>query len=447
MWIKLAPARTEAAGLILPREVHARTGDTVRLRYGMGEVTLAAAGSSGDPATLLVPPSVIDRLHMRLEPVYRVRYGPGEVTVGPVVGLLLGDRILRPGMTRGLGHLQAVYPHTGGLVILMSPGGVARTGNWTRGLFYRPQEGRYEAARRLPLPAALRRPAPTAPAMAARFMEQGMRVFPYRHLSKWDQYRLARQDPVLRPHLPETARVEGPEDVTRMLERHGTVVLKPAASSRGRGISFVRQTGQGRELVPGGRTAETVACPPGDWQAAIQPGQYLCQQAIPLAEVEGRPFDIRVQIQKDGSGRWTCSGMACRLAREGSLLVNLGQGAEPLRLEEALARSFGDALPPADVRREAARLALRVGRCMDGGQAHLGELGTDLALDRQGRLWFVEVNFRSYIRIFLPTCPDTAFRIRATPWLYLSFLAGFPVSGNPDLTPARDRAPSGCPPG
>lgn len=46
------------------------------------------------------------------------------------------------------------------------------------------------------------------------------------------------------------------------------------------------------------------------------PDHWLVQQPVALASYRGRPFDVRVNVQKDGFGRWCIAGHVVRIASD-----------------------------------------------------------------------------------------------------------------------------------
>ncbi|WP_376768681.1 YheC/YheD family protein [Paenibacillus foliorum] len=48
---------------------------------------------------------------------------------------------------------------------------------------------------------------------------------------------------------------------------------------------------------------------------------------MPLATYEGRPFDLRISVQRDASGEWQLTGIVAKIASKKTLLTNIAQGA------------------------------------------------------------------------------------------------------------------------
>jgi hypothetical protein len=121
------------------------------------------------------------------------------------------------------------------------------------------------------------------------------------------------QNPVLRKHIPET-RWYRPEVLGDMLSRHGSVFLKPDKGGGGGGAIRLRILGSGNVEIKTLKRSGVLK--PEDSirrveQCMIPGKKYIIQQGIRLATVEGRPFDIRVHLQKVRD-KWLVLGMCAR---------------------------------------------------------------------------------------------------------------------------------------
>lgn len=416
----------------------------VRLRYGAGWAAVRAAAPAGGapaagtrqaPAPVRVAPQVLERLHIRTEPVYRLRLGAGEVEIGPVLGLLLGNRnhwYDGAYLEREPERVGAVYPQTGGLICAFSPRTVALADRCAYGLFYDPGAGRWRFGR-LPLPAVIhRRSFQSDPAALQQLQAAaGVRIFNSRRFDKWELYGLLQKDEMLRRRVPFTVRVTSGQEVLDLVDRFGAAVLKPAHLSRGRGILFVERDGAGCRLSdcrqPGAVHRRLLTRPELQrfLAAEIAGRPYIGQQRIDLAAMAGEPFDLRVVMQRNRSGRWRCHGIECRVAAPGQLVTNLALGGRAVRLEDAVAAAFGGAISPAVAEGMVVRLCERFCAVLDQTGETFGEFGLDVALDRTGKAWLIEANVLPTFKGFRTLDPETYRRILAAPLLYASFLAGF----------------------
>lgn len=385
------------------------------------------------PAQVLIHKAVIDRLKIRTEPVYRIRARDGVLEIGPVIGMLLGPRnhwYDHRYLFREAERVTEVYPRTGGLLIAFSPRNYSAVDDCAYGLFFDPPAGewRYSA---LPVPAVLhRRSFQTDAEWVRRIEKRGTCIFNSRRYTKWELHQVLSQDAEFRNHLPETVLVHDGSEVFPLLERHGSIIVKPSDLSRGRGILFVRQDGERYDLTDCRESPARVSTHDREslqryLGEAVAGRRYLAQEKIDLAKIGGAPFDIRVVMQRGPRGAWACTGIECRLAGEGQMLTNIAQGGRALWLHEAIALTFGPDTDPAPLEAEVRAVAAEVCRLMDETGERFGEWGMDLAFDRSRKIWFIETNVVPSFKGFTLLDRVIYRRLLAAPLLYANFLAGF----------------------
>lgn len=232
----------------------------------------------------------------------------------------------------------------------------------------------------------------TKPLRAARRQNIGRKP----ELGKYLLYLHFAKDPKIRKYLPPTRRYS-PSALKDYVNRFHSVYVKPTGGSRGNGIFkvwksgravYVQHTTRQPRKFPGVGAAVRFVDRHRGGRA------YVIQRGISLARVHGSPFDIRVMMQKEvPGGKWLHSGMAAKIAGKGSIVTNvaLSKG-RVIPVATALKRSFG--WSDKQMKRcmdEMVALGLRSARHMDTYQPYR-ELGLDVAVDTNGRIWLIEEN-------------------------------------------------------
>ncbi|WP_426452047.1 YheC/YheD family protein [Paenibacillus sp. S-38] len=250
--------------------------------------------------------------------------------------------------------------------------------------------------------------------------EPGVRLLGSPLPGKWDVHRHLAQDGRFTALLPRTEPLTL-RALTAWLQERGEVLLKPQAGSQGRGVLHVRRGAlragaQPSRTAEGAKTAFTVrgrdargsavsrgfadAATLGQWLRGFVRGRrYLLQQYLQLQTEAGAAFDVRALVQKDGSGRWQLTGTAVRQAPAGSVTANLHGGGTAAPAEAFLAGRFGTQRGSA-LHRELCRLAAELPEAVEAGYGRLAELGIDFGVDRDGRLWLLEVNSKPGRSVF-----------------------------------------------
>lgn len=213
-------------------------------------------------------------------------------------------------------------------------------------------------------------------------------------------------------YLPET-QLFTPEALWEYTEKYTRVMLKPSGGGGGVGIIQVTALSDDRYLVHSGNWRRVVK---GKEQTLLfvrslfRPKQYLLQPKIPLANIDGRPFDVRVMIQRRGEKRpWIVTGWLAKLAGPGFVVTNVARSrGKVLPLNTAI-RLSGIEAPPhllEEVREVAMAVANRLGKAYPT----LREIGLDLGIDIDGKPWVIEANFRPALSLFQRLKDHTFYR-------------------------------------
>lgn len=222
---------------------------------------------------------------------------------------------------------------------------------------------------------------------------------------KWRLHALLWENERLRPLLPETRRYLGVGDVEHMLQSYPRAYVKPVAGSLGLGIMRVRRSA-GSGLAVTYEVGERAITRHRKSAAGLHRlmshmirGQpYIVQQGLPLATWHGRPFDVRILVQRTAGGEWAVTKMFARVAALGGITSNLTRGAEACNIHLLLRSVFGRRRGQLYRQLHAAGLhcAEEIAATLPG---LVGELGLDLGLSRNGRIWLIEANSKPFLQM------------------------------------------------
>lgn len=419
--------RRGGLSVVTVRLVSARSGTSVgTLRLTQGDATVLAVSegnevqiglgkwtgkaivrtASGLQSTLTLPTGA-PQLPVRTMALHPV--GPGRLRLGPLIGILVMYRVTGRGPK---GSQMSTYREimyrarqVGGMAFVLRASTLKRSGRrvvgWTR------VNGRWRRCR-LPYPDVVynrisSRPVERQVRRAGGFTllrRRGVPVFNPHYLDKWGVHRTLINDESVRPHLPETKRYRSPADVADLLSRHGRVFLKPAGGSLGLGAMLITWSG-GRlhyklNTMSGGRRSGTLRSVRALRRVLPRRSDYLAQQAIRLARVQGRSFDVRALVQKDPSGEWLLTGAAARIAGRGRITTHVPRGGSRRPLMPVLREVFGPERAAA-IREELERVCVAAGRGLERLSGKLfGEFSLDVGIDVAGRIWILEMNAKPF---------------------------------------------------
>lgn len=244
--------------------------------------------------------------------------------------------------------------------------------------------------------------------LALRALKQhGCEVINVGLKGKWSVYAALSKRPDLQPHLPETVLYEGPESLLLWFQRHEDAFIKPVSGSQGKGSAHLSRDPGGGFTVRGrdGRNRAVRlrlenSAKLSHWiRRWTGNRKYLIQEYLNLRTLSGHVFDIRALVQKSGDGRWQLTGMAVRKGAPGSSTSNLHGGGSAEPAEPFLRHEYG-AKPSGEVIKTLHRLVDVIPPAVEEAFGRFCELGLDFGVDRQRRVWLLEVNSKPGRAVF-----------------------------------------------
>lgn len=239
----------------------------------------------------------------------------------------------------------------------------------------------------------------------------GRRKIPYFNWSffnKSDIYRLLENDNTVNLYVPESHMSPTPEKIKEMLERHQFLYYKPSAGSLGKGIYrltylpkkgyFARyRKGSGNVLLRFSTFNSMMRMLQSRHGRSLD--SYVIQQGIRLVEIDNCPIDFRFHMHKNGNNKWVVVGVGAKKAGRGSVTTHLKNGGSLLTPEQALSRTFGSRSD--EVLQNAKKIAITLAEGIEFHHQHLlGEIGFDLGIDQDEKVWMFEANAKPGRSIF-----------------------------------------------
>ncbi len=239
----------------------------------------------------------------------------------------------------------------------------------------------------------------TAKAIAAKrhFLRKHAVIFNDGYFNKWEVFEWLSEVQELADHLPRTTSYS-PVHLKEFCAMYPVIFIKPIHGSLGRGIIKLTHQEEGWQAMIRQKYAIKEMKSAGDCElindylttrAAKKP--YLLQEGIALLEVDHRPLDIRVLLQKNERGEWKRSKTYIRLAAKGEFVSNLSSGGEAF----AITVLKGELPIPAyeRMRKELKNLVKLLPDVIEQkSKRTLGELGLDFGVDQAGHVYLLEVN-------------------------------------------------------
>jgi len=218
--------------------------------------------------------------------------------------------------------------------------------------------------------------------------------------NKWKRHQSLTGHPVLKRHLPPT-RLLRPGTLRSFLRKYDIVYVKPVYGSFGNRILRISRGGRSYFLRYERRTERIPTERAVAKRVYRHAGRrrYHLQKGIRLLTLGGHPVDFRVLLLRPGE-KWQVMGIIGKAATGGRVVTNYQHGGRPVRFRETLRQVGWSERDIQDAKARIERLCLLAAAQFNKRHKHCRRLGVDIGLDRDKRIWFIEVNTNPYYELF-----------------------------------------------
>lgn len=197
--------------------------------------------------------------------------------------------------------------------------------------------------------------------------------------------------PVLAKHVPKTVWCSL-QNLNKMISLFRIIYVKPDTGYQGHRVFRVYRINEHEGVLSSQNLSKKIALPDGlsELLPVISKDKYIIQQGIDLATFNNRPFDLRVVMQKPYA-TWELTLTAAKVAlKEDAVVTNVASGAQDYPLNYIL-QEYDQKKDPMATLREIIDLAHQMASHLNK-KFPLRIVGFDLALDKKGKVWFIEAN-------------------------------------------------------
>jgi len=388
---------------------------TITVKVGSKSATVPMRLIQRPGQHLFLPLSLMASLRLpRIGSCLAISNNAKEVRLGPIIGVLTNITSGNAPFGTKTGFIRQVIG-TGAsrsFPVAFSP----RDVNWQMGTVHAliPREGGGWTRKTVPLPDVVynrlsSRKAEKSAGMEGfkeRFIRRGIPLFNWSFFDKWDVYKMLDGDDAFK-FVPESRINPSPEQIREMLDKHKFIYLKPTAGSLGIGIYrvtynpkrgyFVRYRKGGRNVLLRYNKFEGLVGMLGAERGRLQ--NYVAQQGIRLIEIDGCPIDFRFHMTKNGTNQWVVAAIGAKKAGKGSVTTHIRTGGQLMTPEQVLRQLYGARAE--SVLTSAKETAVTLAEAIENNYSHLlGELGFDIGIDQNEKIWMFEANAKPGRSIF-----------------------------------------------
>lgn len=245
----------------------------------------------------------------------------------------------------------------------------------------------------------------TSPGFKNRKIQKLINCFPnvkiinrITRITKWKMHKSLRKNYEINKYLPKTVLFDSMDSLNNMLKEFSCVYMKPTDSSLGFGVVKITKEKRnvyqanykrrGKNYSVSGNLRDILL----QLKSLMGKRTYIIQEGIPLATYRGDIFDIRVCIQKDGTGKWSIPLWIVRAARPDSVVTNNAAGGSELEVETVISTVFPNNAN--EILDKIKNAGLLISEAIENRFPGIGDIGMDLAVTNTGKIYFIEANLR-----------------------------------------------------
>lgn len=401
----------------LSKALQISSSRSITLRLGNKTVTAPVKIWNRQGHVIAIPHSLSSSLYLPTSTKCHIKCSNGrDIQLGPLIGILVGPVNNSSTPFGGMTGFVREFMQVGANKALYFAF-AAKHVDWNRQVVsgYFPDANGKWIRRTLPLPDVVynRLPSRRAENSAAisvfknKFVSRKIPLFNWSFFDKWDVYRLLDGEQEAAKHVPESIHSPKADEIRRMMEKHRFVYLKPSAGSLGIGIYRLTYTPNRGYFARFRRNGSNVLIRFPRFDGLFKMLQrhnlklqyYVLQQGVRLIELENCPIDFRFHLTKNGSNQWVASGIGAKKAGKGSVTTHVRSGGMLMMPDSVLKSVFGNRSE--HVLENAKSVAIKLAEAIERNYSHrLGELGFDLGIDQNERVWMFEANAKPGRSIF-----------------------------------------------
>ncbi|MCK8824180.1 YheC/YheD family protein [Fuchsiella alkaliacetigena] len=228
----------------------------------------------------------------------------------------------------------------------------------------------------------------------AKFLAHEVPRLKFGIYDKVDMYDKFKESKKIAQYIPDYDIIKYGNEIKKYIEKYDRIVLKPRNSSLGKGIAYLEKNDDIYLVKQNNNIYEFNEEQFANFIKMIidLPESYFVQPYLECRTKLGYPFDFRLLVQRNGSGEWNIAKIYPRFGSKKTIVCNVSSGGMTTNIDYFLVSEYGN--DKAKVIKEVlSELALDITKYTDGLFSYtLDELGIDLSIDKNEKIWLYEVN-------------------------------------------------------
>ncbi|WP_019415183.1 YheC/YheD family protein [Paenisporosarcina sp. TG20] len=197
-------------------------------------------------------------------------------------------------------------------------------------------------------------------------------------------------------YLIPTVKLTNSKEILELINLYPKVIMKPVSGHQGVGILFIEKLDDGHFKI--NELGKTLIYKKQELLNKvlhkIQEQDYIAQKFISSQMKSGNVYDFRLHVQKNRKGKWVITTIYPRIGPLGSITSNLSGGGYTAYLDEFLQKEFH--IDWFNMKRLLEHFSLSFPNHFESLYDGIAfdELGIDVGIDENQKLWLFEVNWR-----------------------------------------------------
>ncbi|PNK22560.1 alpha-L-glutamate ligase [Bacillus thuringiensis] len=180
-----------------------------------------------------------------------------------------------------------------------------------------------------------------------------------------------------------------------MINHHKKVIIKPISGHQGKGIIFIEKHSINYSLKNSERILWINQKELSNFISnKIQEEKYIVQKFISCQIKSGHVYDFRLHVQRNGEGKWVITSIYPRIGPLESIVSNMASGGYSTYLDVFLKTEFDK--DSYNIQKYLEQFAIQFSNHFNSLYENVlfDELGIDVGIDNNQKLWLFEVNWR-----------------------------------------------------
>lgn len=408
--------------LLLLKKLELKSNQSIPIHFGLNRSQIVTVRSIKNSINeVYITSKLRDSLLIPYSKNILIKKESDGIRIGPIIGILTTDYtgVKFSNLKTGMEHPFSLFfknmlspePSYPTYYFIFTPDNVDWQNKTVNGFFFS-NDNRW-STKTVPLPDVVYNRIPNRTLERLDYIDNfkneyillGGKLFNNNFFNKWDIYNILIDDEKTRVFIPETHLSPSIALFKGMLERHPIIYLKPANGSLGLGIYKIIK--KNSEFIVQFRNKNTNKAIVFKDSVSIYKyiftnkfrHKYIIQQGINLVEYIQSPVDFRVHMHKNSQNKWQVIAIGAKVAGKGSVTTHLRTGGQLINADKYLNIMFKE--HSSKIIEKIKASSIQIAESIESKlKESIGELGLDIGVDKDSRIWLFEVNSKPGRSIF-----------------------------------------------